>query len=153
MDRRSFLKTSSIIMGGLASTTLLNQAIAETKSPLVLDAQHPLLLNFNENSLGMSPKAKDAVVAALPNSFRYPDSARAELITAIGQQYALSDKHVSLGNGSSETIQAAIAMLAAQAQKQNINFQLVTPDPTFNYAELYSIPLGGKITKVPLKKT
>ncbi|ELX8380439.1 histidinol-phosphate transaminase [Providencia vermicola] len=152
MDRRSFLKTSSIIMGGLASTTLLNQAIAETKSPLVLDAQHPLLLNFNENSLGMSPKAKDAVVAALPNSFRYPDSARAELITAIGQQYALSDKHVSLGNGSSETIQAAIAMLAAQAQKQNINFQLVTPDPTFNYAELYSIPLGGKITKVPLKE-
>ncbi|HEF8774587.1 TPA: aminotransferase class I/II-fold pyridoxal phosphate-dependent enzyme [Providencia stuartii] len=152
MDRRTFIKTSSMIMSGLAASNLLNQAIAETKTAMIIDEKHPLLLNFNENSLGMSPKARQAVIAALPGSFRYPDSARAELINHIGDHYNLTEQHVTLGNGSSETIQAAIAMLAAQARKQKQNIQLVTPDPTFNYAELYSIPLNIKISKVPLKE-
>lgn len=152
MDRRYFLKTSSLIVSGLAASSMLNQAVAETKTNFVLDEKHPLLLNFNENSLGMSPKAREAIIAALPGSFRYPDDARAELITNIGKQYDLTDKNVSLGNGSSETIQAVVAMLAAKARKQNQNIQLVTPDPTFNYAELYATPLGVKISKVPLKE-
>lgn len=152
MDRRAFIKTSSIIISGLAATNLLNQAVAETKPVITFDKNHPLLLNFNENSLGMSPKAQQAVIAALPSSFRYPDDARAELIKHIGSQYNLTEQNVTLGNGSSETIQATVAMLAANARKQNQNIQLVTPDPTFNYAELYSIPLNIKINKVPLKE-
>lgn len=150
MDRRSFLKTGSLVVGGLAANSIFNQAIADTKNNFVIDAKHPLLLNFNENSLGMSPKAKEAVIAALPGSFRYPDDARAALIEQIGELYGLTAKNVTLGNGSSETIQATVAMLATKAKKQNINIQLVTPDPTFNYAELYSTPVGVKITKVPL---
>lgn len=151
MDRRSFLKSSSLIAGGLALNSVINQAVAQTKSPLIIDEKHPLLLNFNENSLGMSPSAKQAIIAALPGSFRYPDDARSELITHLGELYRLSDKHVTIGNGSSETIQATVAMLANKARKDNIKIQLVTPDPTFNYAELYSLPLGIEITKVPLK--
>ncbi|MGG4662905.1 pyridoxal phosphate-dependent aminotransferase [Providencia vermicola] len=151
MDRRSFLKSTSLVAGGLALNSLINQAVAKTPTVELPDAKHPLLLNFNENSLGMSPKAKDAIIAALPNSFRYPDDARAELITSIGSLYDLSDKHVSIGNGSSETIQATVAMLANKAKSQEKKIQLVTPDPTFNYAELYSLPLGVQITKVPLK--
>lgn len=42
-------------------------------------------------------------------------------------------------------------MLANKANKLGKKIQLVTPDPTFNYAELYSLPLGIKITKIPLK--
>ncbi|WP_374446872.1 histidinol-phosphate transaminase [Providencia sp.] len=151
MDRRSFLKSTSLVAGGLALNTLINQASANTASVQLPDTKHPLLLNFNENSLGMSPKAKDAIIAALPNSFRYPDDARAELITNIGSLYDLSDKHISIGNGSSETIQAAVAMLVNKAKSQGRKIQLVTPDPTFNYAELYSLPLDVQITKIPLK--
>ena len=151
MDRRSFLKSTSLVAGGLALNTLINQASANTASVQLPDTKHPLLLNFNENSLGMSPKAKDAIIAALPNSFRYPDDARAELITNIGSLYDLSDKHISIGNGSSETIQAAVDMLVNKAKSQGRKIQLVTPDPTFNYAELYSLPLDVQITKIPLK--
>ena len=151
MDRRSFLKSSSLIAGGLALNSVINQAVAQNKSPFIIDEKHPLLLNFNENSLGMSANAKQAIIAALPGSFRYPDDARSELITHLGELYRLSDKHVTIGNGSSETIQATVAMLANKARKNNLKIQLVTPDPTFNYAELYSLPLGIEITKVPLK--
>lgn len=151
MDRRSFLKSSSLVAGGLALNSVLNQASANTNAPVKPNAQHPLLLNFNENSLGMSPNAQKAVIEALPGSFRYPDDARSELIGNIGALHNLDSKNVTLGNGSSETIQAAVAMLANKARKEGIKIQLVTPDPTFNYAELYALPLGVEITKVPLK--
>ena len=151
MDRRSFLKSSSLIAGGLALNSVMNQAVAQNKSSLIVDEKHPLLLNFNENSLGMSPNAKEAIIAALPGSFRYPDDARSELITNLGKLYLLSDKHITVGNGSSETIQATVAMLANKARQNNLKIQLITPDPTFNYAELYALPLGVEITKVPLK--
>lgn len=151
MDRRSFLKSTSLVAGGLALNSVLNQASANTNALVKPNAQHPLLLNFNENSLGMSPNAQKAVIEALPGSFRYPDDARSELIGNIGTLHSLDSKHVTLGNGSSETIQAAVAMLANKARKEGIKIQLVTPDPTFNYAELYALPLGVEITKVPLK--
>lgn len=151
MDRRSFLRSSSLIAGGLALNSVLNQASAKTATLAAPSIQHPLLLNFNENSLGMSPSAQKAVIDALPGAFRYPDAARSELINNVGTLHGLEGKNVTLGNGSSETIQAAVAMLANKARKQNIKIQLVTPDPTFNYAELYALPLGVEITKVPLK--
>ncbi|MEX0424402.1 aminotransferase class I/II-fold pyridoxal phosphate-dependent enzyme [Providencia rettgeri] len=151
MDRRSFLKSSSLVAGGLALNSLFNHAVAKNSNIVLPSEKHPLLLNFNENSLGMSENAKEAIIKALPNAFRYPDDARAELQQNIGELYSLSDKHISIGNGSSETIQATVAMLANKAKKRGINIQLVTPDPTFNYAELYSQPLGVTITKIPLK--
>ncbi|EFE55751.1 putative histidinol-phosphate transaminase [Providencia rettgeri DSM 1131] len=151
MDRRSFLKSSSLVAGGLALNSLFNHAVAQNSNIVLPSEKHPLLLNFNENSLGMSEKAKEAIIKALPNAFRYPDDARTELQQNIGELYSLSDKNISIGNGSSETIQATVAMLANKAKKRGINIQLVTPDPTFNYAELYSLPLGVTITKIPLK--
>ncbi|CAB5587029.1 histidinol-phosphate transaminase [Providencia hangzhouensis] len=151
MDRRSFLKSSSLVAGGLALNSLFNHAVAQNSNIVLPSEKHPLLLNFNENSLGMSEKAKEAIIKALPNAFRYPDDARAELQKNIGELYSLSDENISIGNGSSETIQATVAMLANKAKKLGINIQLVTPDPTFNYAELYSLPLGVTITKIPLK--
>lgn len=79
MDRRSFLKSTSLVAGGIALNSLFNQAIAQTNNINIPSEKQPLLLNFNENSLGMSPSAKEAIIKALPNAFRYPDDARAEL--------------------------------------------------------------------------
>ncbi len=153
MDRRAFLKTSSLMMGGLTLSSLVSPSQAAQVSAKVLSplsAEHPLLLNFNENSLGMSQKAQQAVIDALPTAFRYPDDARASLIQQIAAHFAVNEQQITLGNGSSETIQAAVQMLAAQAAKQGQKVQLVAPDPTFNYAELYAQPLGVAIEKVPL---
>ncbi len=153
MDRRAFLKTSSLMMGGLTLSSLVSPSQAAQVSAKVLSplsAEHPLLLNFNENSLGMSQKAQQAVIDALPTAFRYPDDARASLIQQIAAHFAVNEQQITLGNGSSETIQAAVQMLAAQAAKQGQKVQLVAPDPTFNYAELYAQPLGVAIEKIPL---
>ena len=155
MNRRSFLTSSSLVIGGLSLSSFVSSAYAnETlKNKLVFNAENPLLLNFNENSLGMSQKAKLAIIDALPNAFRYPDDARSALISELGKEFKLSDKHITLGNGSSETIQAAVQFVANKAQKEGKAVQLIVPDPTFNYAELYAEPLGVKIVKIPVDST
>lgn len=154
MDRRTLLKSSGLLLGGLTlgsfipSTQAKNTKIAS--QVLIPSEQQPLLLNFNENSLGMSPKAHQAIIDALPTAFRYPDAAREKLITNIATEYQLKDENISLGNGSSETIQAVIQAVIRQAEQDNIPIQLVVPDPTFNYAELYAKPFGIPIEKVVL---
>ena len=126
MDRRSFLKSTGIALGGLTAASLVTtgQAATGTVSPTAkaapLSAENPLLLNFNENSLGMSPKARQAIIDALPGAFRYPDAAREALIEQIAAHFSLTPEHISLGNGSSETIQAAVQMLVADAQMWRI---------------------------------
>lgn len=155
MNRRSFLTSSGLVIGGLSLSSFVSSAYAnETlKNKLVFNAENPLLLNFNENSLGMSQKAKQAIIDALPNAFRYPDDARSALMNELGNEFKLSDKHITLGNGSSETIQAAVQYVANKGQKEGKAVQLIVPDPTFNYAELYAEPLGVKIVKVPVDQT
>ena len=155
MNRRSFLTSSSLVIGGLSLSSFVSAAYAaETSNPKQkFNAKNPLLLNFNENSLGMSSNAKQAIIDALPHAFRYPDDARSALISALGEEFKLSDKHITLGNGSSETIQAAVQYVANKAQKEGKAVQLIVPDPTFNYAELYAEPLGVNIVKVPVDNT
>ncbi len=154
MDRRTLLKSSGLFMGALGLSTLTSraaiaapaQAAAQGSAVITPSAKTPLLLNFNENSLGMSPKAQAAIVSELPAAFRYPDDARAALISTLAKGNGLSDKQVTLGNGSSEVIQMAIHAYCGKGT------QLVCPDPTFNYAELYAEPMGTTITKVKLQK-
>lgn len=157
MDRRTLLKSSGLLLSGLALGGVLQRAQAQEQSMLVKGVGNaipskaaPLLLNFNENSLGMSPAAQMAVINALPGAFRYPDAAREALIEKLAAHYQLKTANITLGNGSSETIQAVIQAAIAQAQQQQKPVQLVVPDPTFNYAELYARPLGATIVKVPL---
>ena len=110
----------------------------------------PLLLNFNENSLGMSDLAKEAVIRCLDGAFRYPDALGSELTEAIAAKFDLNERQVVLGNGSSEIIQATIEAFSFAAQKRAEPVQLIVPDPTFDFAELYASSLGISVVKVPL---
>lgn len=160
MDRRTLLKSSGLILSGLTFGNLVsgtarasqsNQASSKVTNILPTPTkEQPLLLNFNENSLGMSPKAQQAIIQELPQAFRYPDAAREQLIEKIAANHLLTAKNVSLGNGSSESIQAVIQMAIYQGQKAGMKVQVIVPDPTFNYAELYAKALGVEVIKVPL---
>lgn len=46
----------------------------------------------------------------------------AKLIEQIAAHFSLTPEHISLGNGSSETIQAAVQMLVAEAQKNSSRY-------------------------------
>ncbi len=151
INRRQLFKGSALILGAMyMHNTLAKESVAAGEE-FVPSKTNPLLLNFNENSLGMSPKAKEAVVNSLSMAFRYPDSQRADLIEAIAKSKDLTTKHVTIGNGSSEVIQSAVLAFVQKAKDAKKDVQLIVPDPTFNYAELYASSIGLAVKKVTLK--
>ena len=111
-----------------------------------------LRLDFNENSLGMSDSAKEAILNALDGAARYPDKPRAQLLSKVAEINGVPEKQVLLGNGSIESIRAVVQMLYDKALKTDKRFQLIIPDPTFGCAELYAHSLGVPVVKVPLTR-
>jgi len=64
----------------------------------------PLKLSSNENPLGPSPAAIEAMQAGLAQSHRYPSTDHADLRTAIGARYDLDPQRIICGVGSDEVI-------------------------------------------------
>lgn len=151
INRRTLLKSTGLLtLGFLAPGALVSAAkgIAIEGNAAVVptpSASTPLLLNYNENSLGMSPTAMKVAQNALSSAaYRYPDAERAALISALASANGLTDKHISLGNGSSELIRAVVNGAAVK------NGQLITATPTFGSAEDHAKPLNVNVVKVRL---
>ncbi|MBI5107560.1 MAG: histidinol-phosphate transaminase [Rhodocyclales bacterium] len=68
-------------------------------------------LASNENPLGMSPKARAAVEAALAGVERYPD--QFDLIAAIAERHGVAQEQVVLGNGSNDVLDLAARVFLA----------------------------------------
>jgi histidinol-phosphate aminotransferase len=70
-------------------------------------------LASNENPLGVSPAARAAIAAALPELGRYPDGNGFALKSALAARYGVPLDTIVLGNGSNDVLEmAAIAFLA-----------------------------------------
>lgn len=71
-------------------------------------------LASNENPLGPSPLALEAVKDSLPELARYPDGAGFELKAALAAKYGVATNQIVLGNGSNDVLEfAARAFLRA----------------------------------------
>ena len=71
-------------------------------------AGHPLLLNSNENALGMSPRAIEAARKALLLGNRYPDDYVEALAADLARKEGLLTKNIAVSNGSTGIIEAII---------------------------------------------
>jgi histidinol-phosphate aminotransferase len=72
---------------------------------LGLDPASIIKLASNENPLGPSPRAVEAMREAIPKVHFYPDGGGFHLRNAIAQHFGLSRENVVLGNGSNEIIE------------------------------------------------
>ena len=79
--------------------------IEETARELGVDPSAIVKLASNENPLGPSPKAVEAMRAALENAHLYPDGSGFYLCNAIAAKLGLNPRSVILGNGSNEVIE------------------------------------------------
>ncbi len=87
--------------------------IEELARELGLDAQTIVKLASNENPLGMPESARRALVAAMHEFGRYPDSNGFALKTALSARLGVPADWITLGNGSNDILElAAAAMLA-----------------------------------------
>ncbi len=66
--------------------------------------QDVIKLASNENPLGISEKAKQAILDSLAQTHRYPDASCFELVQKISKLWQIPATQVAVGNGSDELI-------------------------------------------------
>ena len=81
--------------------------IAELARELGLDPNSIIKLASNENPLGVSPLAMQAMQQALADIARYPDGNGFELKHALSRRYAVDASQIVLGNGSNDVLELA----------------------------------------------
>ena len=102
-------------------------------------------LASNENPLGPSPKAVEAIKQAIGNLHRYPDGSGHNLIQKISKHFGLSPQNIVLGNGSDEII----GMLASAFLQPGE--EVILPRPSFLMYEITAFAVGATPVFVPLK--
>lgn len=100
-------------------------------------------LASNENPLGMSPKARLAVEAALAGVERYPD--QFELIAKLAARCGVAQNQVVLGNGSNDVLDLVARAFLAQGRSA------VFAQHAFAVYPLATLSIGGELICVPAK--
>lgn len=81
--------------------------ISELAREMGLDEKKIIKLASNENPLGLSPRAKAAIEAAINDLARYPDGNAFELKTALSNRYGVAPSGIVIGNGSNDILELA----------------------------------------------
>lgn len=102
-------------------------------------------LASNENSLGPSPKAQEAMRRAIPQMHLYPDGGSFYLRQAIAKKHGISDDMVMLGCGCNEH-----AVLLAHAFMDKGD-ELVASERSFVVYKLVAALYRCKTVEVPMK--
>ncbi|WP_128330535.1 histidinol-phosphate transaminase [Apibacter sp. HY039] len=153
MNRRDLLKLSGTAFAGLLFTGITragSTVLTEEFESLSNKNDSPLLLNFNENSLGISSMAETAIKKSLKNSFRYPDAEASNLRKQLADKFNVTPSHISLGSGSSDIIRAITHFCIFKSLQENKKLQIILPDPTFDLIADYAENLGVTISRIPL---
>lgn len=148
-SRRHFLKTLSTGFAVAGTSLYLPPLLASTNQAFPFRKNAPLMqLHFNENSLGMSPKALAAAKDAIERyGNRYPDGAVDELKNEISKHLGLPAEQLILGNGSTEMLGAVVNYANTQ------NATVVEPNPTFGDLRSRAQALGMKVIRVEVDES
>ncbi len=101
-------------------------------------------LASNENPLGPSPKAVEAVKRAVSEAHRYPDAAAYSLRKRLSELHDTPMDQIIQGNGSNELIELLIRTFATPID------HIVFAEPSFVVYKLACLAHGVNFTPVPL---
>lgn len=147
MRRREFIRAgtlSGIVAGTGALGVSADPLSALVAAPGRRTSNDSVRLNSNENPLGISPAAKDAVIEAITVANRYPSDQQAALVTKLAAAHEVSENQIVVGTGSAEVLQMVVQAYAAPRAK------LVMADPTYEAVTNYQRTEAYELIKVPL---
>ena len=145
-SRRSFLHLSAAASAATAFR-FMNEpmlAAAARRRPHAADA---VMIDSNENPLGPSQPAREAMAAILPRGGRYQDELTDELAKTFAQMEGLNPEYVRVTVGSTPPL--ALSVLAYTSPQKSY----VTADPGFELGMNMAEHIGARVVKVPLTKT
>ncbi|HJW27216.1 MAG TPA: histidinol-phosphate transaminase [Rhodocyclaceae bacterium] len=117
--------------------------ITELAREMGLPVDSIVKLASNENPLGMSPKARKAVEAAIAGIERYPD--QFDLIKAVAANCGVDTDQVVLGNGSNDVLDLAARVFLAPGRSA------VFAQHAFAVYPLATLSAGADLVVVPAK--
>jgi len=146
MNNRGFVLRKYLYRKELESfkPNIPEKSIKEIKKELNL--QKIIRLNSNENTIGPSPKAVEAIEKELINVNFYPDGLSSEVRVKLSEIYNISAENIIVSNGADNII-----VLIGQAFL-NRDEEVIIGDPSFPVYESITNLLGAKMVKVPLKE-
>jgi histidinol-phosphate aminotransferase len=103
-------------------------------------------LASNENPLGMSPLAVEAMQRAAADVNRYPDGAAWDLKTKLSEHLEVPGENIILGNGSNEILELLAQLLLTEGDETLYAW------PAFVVYRLATLAHGGRGIEVPLDK-
>jgi histidinol-phosphate aminotransferase len=145
-SRRQFIQQlgfGAAWLGLTANTSL----VFANNTPILSLRQNaaPLLLHFNENSLGMSPNALSAAKSAIEHyGNRYPSASVDEFREKLADHHQVKSEQLIFGNGSTEVLQAIATFAARQ------NATMIEPLPTFGALKEYCKAENLNVIQVPV---
>jgi histidinol-phosphate aminotransferase len=110
-----------------------------------LGLKNIIKLASNENPLGPSPKAVEAISSSVGKINRYPESGCFYLRHALAKNFWLKPENFIIGNGSDEIIVLALRAFI------NPGDEVIVASPTFLIYEIQARACGAGIVTVPLK--
>jgi len=103
-------------------------------------------LASNENPLGPSSKALEAIQTALTDLHRYPDAQAADLRSTIAKKLDLKNEQIIVTNGGDELI-----TLVSEAYIEPSD-EIIVPAPSFSEYEFGGLLMGARVVKTPLNE-
>jgi len=144
IGRRSFLWTAALAAAApiMTEATLANAKLASQGAVLPPDA---VIINANENPLGPSKAACEAIAQIAPLGGRYDRLGEQEqFIKTYAAQHGLKPENVAVYAGSSEPLQYTVMAFTSPSRS------LVTADPSYESPTVAADAVGAKVHKVAL---
>jgi len=123
------------------------RGIEEVAREVGMDPADLVKLSSNENPLGPSPKATEAVRAAADGVNTYPKADHADLRAKIADRWGLAAEQVWLGNGGDGALDYLSRALLDPGD------EVLTPDPGFAYYAMSTRYHHGEVNSYPLHKS
>lgn len=146
-SRRSFLQLSaaaSVAGAFRISSEPMLAAAARRRRSVAPDA---VMIDSNENPLGPSQGARDAMAAILPLGGRYGDNLTDDLVQTFASLEGLNPDHVQATVGSTPPLAHSVFAFTSPQKSY------VTADPGFELGMMTAEHIGARIVKVPLTNT
>lgn len=100
-------------------------------------------LASNENPLGVSPRAKEAMAAAVAEGFRYPDPVSRKLRRLIATRLGVSPDELIVASGSENLLSITLRTLMKPGEKA------LVPEGAFMGFAIHLTSFGGQVVSVP----
>ena len=144
-SRRSFLQVSAAATAAFPFVTEpLLAAAAAVHRPYTTDA---VFIDSNENPLGPSQRARQAIAAIIPQGGRYSDNLTDDLLHIFAQAEGLNPDCIHVFPGSTPGLHFGVIAFTSPEKSY------VTADPGYEAGMFAAERAKARIVKVPLTKT